>query len=100
MAPLASVHGATAEYQHGSDKIQQFIEERLEEALEKELRTSTVYDACRNWCDQNGYYTESNRNFNQALHGTVQIVRKRPRNGDDATTLLIGYRIAGMAETI
>lgn len=100
MSPPASVRGATAEYQHDSDKIQQFIEERLEEAPEKEIRTSTVYDAYRNWCDQNGCYAESNRNFNQALRGTAQIVRKRPRNGGGATTLLIGYRIAGMAEAI
>ncbi len=100
MNPPASVKAATAEYRHDSDKIMQFVEERLEEDPAKEVRTSLVYDAYRGWCDQNGCYAENSRNFNQALRGIADIVHKRPKTGGGATTLLIGYRIIGMAEAV
>lgn len=58
-----------------------------------EVKTAEVYAAYRQWCYDNGCYPENNRNFNQALHTIGSIVRKRPRNGGDKTTVLIGYRL-------
>lgn len=95
-----SVKSATDEYRHDSDKIMQFVEEQLEEAGNAELRTSVVYEKYRTWCEQNGYYSESNRSFNQALRSVATVIRKRPRDGSSETTMLIGYKIAGEAAAL
>ena len=43
------------------------MEEFLEQEKDAECRTSAVYQAYRNWCNDNGYFAENSRNFNQAL---------------------------------
>jgi len=96
----ASVKAATAEYQRDSDKIAQFIDEKLEVAPMAETRTSTVYELYRGWCAENGCYPENMRNFNQALRSIATITRKRPTTGGGATTLLCGYKISGAAQRL
>ncbi len=96
----ASVQAATAEYHKDSDKVMQFVEEKLEAVPTAETRTSMVYEAYRNWCAENGCYAESNRNFNQALRGFATITRKRPTAGGCVTTVLIGYRLQGSAQPL
>ena len=49
--------------------------------------------AYRNWCNDNGYFAENSRNFNQALRTIGTVVRKRPRDGGEKNTLLTGYRL-------
>ena len=88
-----SVKDATARYQHDSDKMELFVEEFLEQEKDAECRTSAVYQAYRNWCNDNGYFAENSRNFNQALRTIGTVVRKRPRDGGEKTTLLTGYRL-------
>lgn len=95
-----SVKAATAEYRHDSDKIMQFVEERLEEKEGHELRTSDVHGAYKDWCMQNNFGAENIKNFNQALRSFAQVVRKRPKTGGGATTMLLGYRIIGRAEPL
>lgn len=62
-----AVKDATMSYQHDSDKMELFVEEFLEQEKDAECRTSAVYQAYRNWCNDNGYFAENSRNFNQAL---------------------------------
>ena len=88
-----SVITATEEYRKDSDKVWQFVQERLDEAPAMEVRTSEVYDSYRSWCSENGCHPENSRNFNQALRGFATVVRKRPKRGGGATTLLLGYRV-------
>lgn len=88
-----AVKDATMSYQHDSDKMELFVEEFLEQEKDAECRTSAVYQAYRNWCNDNGYFAENSRNFNQALRTIGTVVRKRPRNGGEKTTLLTGYRL-------
>lgn len=88
-----AVKDATMSYQHDSDKMELFVEEFLEQEKDAECRTSAVYQAYRNWCNDNGYFAENSRNFNQALRTIGTVVRKRPRDGGEKTTLLTGYRI-------
>ena len=78
----------------------QFVEEKLEAAPLAETKTSLVYDCYWAWCSENGYYAESNRNFNQALRSFAEVVRKHPREGGGQTTLLRGYRIKGMPQAL
>lgn len=88
-----AVKDATMSYQHDSDKMELFVEEFLEQEKDAECRTSAVYQAYRNWCNDNGYFAENSRNFNQALRTIGTVVRKRPRDGGEKTTLLTGYRL-------
>lgn len=93
LTPPSAVTDATKAYGHESDKMRLFSEENLESVNGSEVKTAEVYAAYRQWCYDNGCYPENNRNFNQALHTIGSIVRKRPRNGGDKTTVLIGYRL-------
>lgn len=88
-----AVKDATMSYQHDSDKMKLFVEEFLEQENDAECRTSAAYQAYRNWCNDNGYFAENSRNFNQALRTIGTVVRRRPRDGGEKTTLLTGYRL-------
>lgn len=93
MKPPAAVIAATDAYREDSDKVWQFVQERLDEAPAMEVRTSEVYESYRGWCSENGCHPENSRNFNQALRGFATVVRRRPQSGGGATTLLLGYRV-------
>lgn len=88
-----AVVAATNAYREDSDKVWQFVQERLDEAPAMEVRTSEVYESYRGWCSENGCHPENSRNFNQALRGFATVVRRRPKRGGGATTLLLGYRV-------
>ena len=88
-----SVKDAIASYYHDSNKTEQFIEDCLTEDAASEERTSAVYDRYRNWCYENGNYTENCRNFMQELRKIGTVVRRRPQSGGEKTTLLLGYRL-------
>lgn len=88
-----SVIDATYEYSHDSNKIQLFADECLEEQGDADVKTAEVYAAYREWCGVNGCYPESNRNFNQTLRSFGTVIRKRPADGGEKTTLLIGYSL-------
>ncbi len=91
--PPKAVTDATNQYCHDSDKIQLFIDDCLEEQYDGEIKTSSVYNAYRNWCSENGYYPESNRNFYKALGTKADIVEKRPMAGGDKTRLITGFKL-------
>lgn len=93
MKPPSAVIAATDAYREDSDKVWQFVQERLDEAPAMEVRTSEVYESYRGWCTENGCHPENSRNFNQALRGFATVVRRRPQSGGGATTLLLGYRV-------
>lgn len=93
LAPPPCVTEATKAYEHDSDKIKLFSEECLEACGGAEVKTSAVYQQYRIWCGQNGCFPENSRNFNQALRTFGEIARKRPKDGGEKTTLLLGYRL-------
>ena len=45
------------------------------------------------WCQENGCYPEGMKNFKQGLQAFAQVVRKRPKQGGEKTTVLLGYRL-------
>lgn len=88
-----SVKEATDRYQHDSDKMALFFEDNLVADDAAEELTSTVYARYKGWCQENGCYPESMKNFKQGLQAFAQVVRKRPKYGGEKTTMLIGYRL-------
>ena len=70
-----------------------FFEDNLVADETAEELTSTVYARYKGWCQENGCYPESMKNFKQGLQAFAQVVRKRPKHGGEKTTMLIGYRL-------
>ncbi len=100
LKPPKAVVEATDSYSHESDKIAQFAEERLIKDDACEIRTSVLYNAYRNWCTDNGCFTENSRNFNHELRKFSPVIRKRPKAGGEKTTVLVGYRLKDHAEPL
>lgn len=96
----AAVKAATDDYMQDSNKIRQFVEEVLTEAPALEIKTATVYERYRQWCQDNGFYTESSRSFNQELRGFAKIVKKRPKGSANVTSVLIGYTMPGATSAL
>ena len=65
----------------------------LRKKADGEIKACLVYNAYKNWCVENGYYPESNRNFYKALSAKADFVEKRPKAGGDKAKLLIGYKL-------
>ena len=87
-----SVKEATARYQHDSDKMILFMEDCMEQGNYEE-RTSSVYQRYKTWCIENGHYAESMKNFKQSLETVATVVRKRPQDGGNKSTMVTGYRL-------
>ena len=88
-----AVQKATESYQNDSDKIRCFAEDCLIPDADGECKTADVYSRYKEWCGDNGYYPEGMRTFKQGLLTFAEVVRKRPKNGDNKTTMLLGYKI-------
>ena len=84
---------ATKEYSHDSNKIALFAEDNLVPDANREVRTSEIYAHYKVWCEVNGCLPENSTNFKKSLQAIGTVVRKRPRDGSEKTTLLLGYRL-------
>ena len=80
-------------YFHESDKLGQFIEEMMEKGENLEVKTSKAYEEYGFWCDKNGYFRDSQRNFVSSLRSRLIVKRKRPKGGGSAVNMIIGYGI-------
>lgn len=89
----AAVVEATKEYSRDSNKIALFAEEKLIEDRTGEARTAAVYERYKEWCDVNGCMPENSTNFKKSLQAIGTVVRRRPRDGSEKTTILLGYRL-------
>jgi putative DNA primase/helicase len=96
LEPSPAVRAAIDGYKYDSDKIAQFIDEVLIPDPNGEERTAAVRQEYEAWCKRNGYHAEGKGNFVQALtasDASLNIVKKRPRDGGSVTTLLLGYNL-------
>ena len=84
-----AVTKATEDYKDDSDRIGQFIEAWLEKEDGSELRTAAAYQLYTKWCEENGYSSENQKNFKNAIGVHFKVVRKRPKGGGGQTTLIM-----------
>ena len=94
LEPSPAVRAAIDGYKYNSDKIAQFFDEVMIPTPDGEERTAAVRQEYEAWCKRNGYRAEGTGNFVQALiasDASLDIVRRRPRDGGSVTTLLLGY---------
>ena len=90
----AAVKAATAEYRKDGDKVARFIEERLRKSCESMERVSLVYAAYKLWCQHEGVYPESSRQFRQRIIGAgIVIANRRPTSGENPTDVIVGYSL-------
>ena len=76
-----AVTKATEDYKDDSDRIGQFIEAWLEKEEGSELRTAAAYQLYTKWCEENGYSSENQKNFKNAIGVHFKVARKRPKGG-------------------
>ena len=57
------------------------------------MRTAAAYTLYTTWCQQNGYRPENVKNFNAAMSRHFEIKRKRPADGGNMTTMLVGCKL-------
>jgi len=88
-----AVLDATKEYRKDSDRIGQFIEAWMEDGDEYEVRSSAAFRRYTDWCKENGYTAENIKNFKNAMQKKYFFDRRRPKDGGDKTTLIIGCRL-------
>lgn len=90
-SPQAVVE-AIREYRNDSDRFGQFVEAWLEVGESFEIRTSAAYKRYSDWCREYNYHAENMKNFKTAMEKRFRIERKRPNDGGEKTTMLLGCR--------
>lgn len=88
----AAVKTATEAYKDDSDRIGQFIEAWIEKDETSELRSAAAYQLYTKWCEENGYSSENQKNFKNAIGVHFKIARKRPKEGGGMTTMIVGCK--------
>lgn len=86
------IQDATKHYEHDSDKLSLFMEDCLEIG-DYEEKTADVYYRYKLWCQENGHFPESMKNFKQVLSSQFTVLRRRPKTGGHKTTVLVGARL-------
>lgn len=87
-----SVKDATMSYQHDSDKMELFVEEFLEEENDAECRTQPCIRPTGTGAMTMDILRRTAGISIRHLRAIGTVVRRRPRDGGEKTTLLTGYR--------
>ena len=92
LTPPESVKAATMEYRRNSDKIQNFIDECLIETGGN-VGAGAVYQRFADWCEENGFGTESKRSFFDELKSKGIFGDRGMVNGVQIRNIVKGYEI-------
>lgn len=92
LASPNAVVEAIQDYRNDSDRIGQFIEAWLEEGEAYEVRSAAAYKLYSDWCRKYNYNAENVKNFKNAMEKRFTIERRRPKDGGEKTSLIIGCR--------
>ena len=90
--PPQSVRNATEEYRQSSDKIGLFISECLQKTGKNSL-AGKVYQCFSDWCEANGYGTESKTNFFDELKIKGIFAPSGTVDGKGVRNIVRGYEI-------
>jgi putative DNA primase/helicase len=88
-----SVKAATLDYRRNSDKIQNFIDECLFETGGN-AGAGAVYQRFADWCEENGYGTESKRSFFDELKSKGIFGDRGMVNGVQMRNIVKGYELS------
>lgn len=91
--PPLSVVAATNEYRKNSDKIGNFIDECLVKTG-RNVGAGAVYQCFSDWCNQNGYGTESKTHFFDELKSRGLFRSSGTVSGRTVRNIVSGYEIA------
>ncbi len=95
--PPASVKAATEAYQQSSDKVQCFINDRLDEDSDYVLSAGTLYTEFEQWCRENGYGVDKKSSFFDELRKKNLLINHGTICGKTARNVVKGYRIISMS---
>ncbi|MEI7564029.1 MAG: primase-like DNA-binding domain-containing protein, partial [bacterium] len=90
--PPKTVQEATSEYRAASDKIGNFISERLRKT-ETNSKASDIYYAYSSWCADNGYGCENKNNFMGELKAKNLVSTTGTVEGVTYKNVVRGYEI-------
>ena len=90
--PPESVLSATKAYRESSDKTANFIADCLEHTG-KNTGAGTVYRSYQTWCNENGFGTESKRNFFEELKAKGIYAERGMVNGVQVRNIVVGYQL-------
>ncbi|MCD8396687.1 MAG: phage/plasmid primase, P4 family [Lachnospiraceae bacterium] len=97
MMPEA-VREATQEYRDTSDKVGQFISDKLQCDPTGECDARTVYGLYQTWCLDNGFKAEGSGEFRKSLKTAGMTIKQKRPNGAGRNAnkcpMIIGYIIA------
>jgi len=88
--PPDSVTNATRKYREDSDKVGNFISERLEKS-EHNSPAGTIYDFYKDWCNDNGYGAENKGNFFAELRSKGIFASTATVDGRTVRNVVLGY---------
>ena len=92
--PPQSVISATDEYRQSSDKVGNFIAERLEPVPGVNMAAKDVYDEYQRWCRDNGYGQENKGNFYADLRAKGLLKQSGTVAGRTVRGVVPGYSMA------
>lgn len=95
-----AVKAATEEYRHDSDKLGNFIAERLEADRDKATSAKAIYDEYKSWCSDNGYGIENKGNFLADLRTKGIYKATGTIGGKTVKNVVIGYVISSEFQPI
>lgn len=87
------VRHATDKYREESDKMKQFMNERLEVCSTNIIEAKNLYKVYTEWCDSNGYGCENKKNFFEELKGKNLLQDHGTINHATVRNVVKGYRI-------
>lgn len=93
-----SVREATQEYSENSDKVGQFIADRMIPSVQSEVHADIVHKAYQDWCWANGFKPEGFSEFKKSLASAgIEVKRARPKNADkhsgNKVQMIYGYEL-------
>ena len=66
---------------------------RIQKSPSYEVRSSTAFTRYIDWCKENNYNAENIKNFKNAMQTKYFFERRRPKDGGEKTTVIIGCRL-------